>query len=808
VVADLAAYLAGWERVFGGAPLPASQLAELVAQSPELRDRARGVGFGGVAHHLDQCSRFLSQAGVIDPDGLRSALKDLSELAWQAKQELTPDERALVERALFQGKAAAAPAPAALSGALAPPPMITQYPSGQRPPPRADPSPAVVAGMQPPPLLGASMIAPSPARDPEGFRPSPAAPLPPLAQPVAPLPPAVAQREPSAAAKPRPVDPDLPPVSQGPKLAVRTMFGLRAFGRAPAPANPGAAPPNAPDKPSVLNLRGFSEAPRPMASQPPPMLSASLPPLPGRPLQGQGAPMQPPMHPSAAPTDIQNLLGRIQGASDTGRKRTGRSKAKPAGRYRPARSSSTAYWLLGLAVLVAGVLVAIIVFVATRLRQPVDSGRSASANPTSSSARAPSLADSSQSQPAAAATPSTGGDDALRALLSKAHTRGRGEESPELKAWVDQQATMQAKLLETGKCEGSAAACSALFRQRGDVAQGGKTITKRKSATGNGGLRSRWLAGLKMPDKFPVEDDPRVQHVFEKYTDTQVGRALFESMLFRCGSYRDRIEETLIRYELPQSLLAVVFAESGCDPLAKSPVGAEGLWQFMPEAGRAYHLHIVEEVIDERHSPPKSTEAAIHFLSDLHKKFGSWDLVFAAYNMGPYGLVARQQRAGGDDVGFWDLLDADLLPNETAQYVPIIEAFALILENLQRLKFADTQMRAPEVTADLDTPPGTRLSLIAEAAATSVNQLRLLNLDVKGDNVPNIPGQLFPVQVPKDVVWQARDKLQALTTHAEYRDQCVSAAFDWGKQRFTQEMEEECRKRFLGQQPRPTSSGR
>ena len=229
----------------------------------------------------------------------------------------------------------------------------------------------------------------------------------------------------------------------------------------------------------------------------------------------------------------------------------------------------------------------------------------------------------------------------------------------------------------------------------------------------------------------------------------------------------------------------------------------------MPEAGRHYHLHIVEDVVDERHSPPKSTEAAIHFLADLFKKFNSWDLAFAAYNMGPYGLAARMNRAGGDQVTFWELLDADLLPHETSQYVPIIEAFALILENLQRLKFAETQMRAPEVTEELNASPGTRLSLLAMAASTSVNQLRLLNLDMKGETVPNIPGQLFPVQVPKEVVWQAREKLQALTASAVYDDQCVPPTFDWGKQRFTQEMDEDCKKRFGAGPPlRPASSSR
>ncbi len=392
------------------------------------------------------------------------------------------------------------------------------------------------------------------------------------------------------------------------------------------------------------------------------------------------------------------------------------------------------------------------------------------------------------------AKPRTLTDETLEEVRTAAHGRGT-KESPELRAWVDHQATLQAKLLETGKCEGSAAACAILYRAGEDTASARRKIAPKKSPSQPGSTaRSRWLTGLRMPS-IPVADDIRVQRIFERYTDTPTGREQFQQMLFRCGAYRDLIQATLIRYDLPPSLLAVVFAESGCNPTIRSPVGAQGLWQFMPEAARAYHLHITEDVLDERHSPPKSTEAAIHFLADLYAKFGSWDLAFAAYNMGPYGLHARMHHAGGD-VGFWDLLDADLLPSETSNYVPIIEAFALILENLQKLKFAGTQMRAPEVTADLDAPPGTRLGLIARAAATSVNQIRALNLDLKADVIPTIPGQRFVIQVPHDTVWQARDALDDLRAQGAYEDQCVPDTFDWGKQRFTPEMKDECRRRL------------
>jgi membrane-bound lytic murein transglycosylase D len=311
---------------------------------------------------------------------------------------------------------------------------------------------------------------------------------------------------------------------------------------------------------------------------------------------------------------------------------------------------------------------------------------------------------------------------------------------------------------------------------------------RRRSRTPDG-IKSKWLAGLTMPE-IAVEDDPRVQRSFEFYTENPQGREIFQQMLFRCGEYQDQIQASLIRHGMPADLFAVVFAESSCYPLAKSPAGAEGLWQFIPEAARAYHLRIIPDQVDERHSPQKSTEAAIRFLKDMHAKLGDWDLVFAGYNCGPFGVMARLARVEGDDVGFWELVDAGLLPDETANYAPTIQAIALILNNLQRLKFAGVQRRAPRNTMDLVVPPGTRLSLLARASAMSLQDLMRLNLDLKGGSTPNVKN--FAVQVPKDNVWQARDALQELLKSGDKSDMCAPATFDWGRQRFTEAMAKAC----------------
>jgi hypothetical protein len=619
------------------------------------------------------------------------------------------------------------------------------------------------------------------------------------------------------APKPAPFRPEGGP---GPNLLVRSMLGLRAFGR--SKGAPDAGSPNAPDgkppaQPSLLNLKrgatprepprlshtpqhaaqqhgarrpSHPPEPRPLEAVPPPMVNegrSGLPPLP----LGPSAP--PPAEQRGSSPNIHDLLGHA-------RERDGKRPRTPGHRGRSRRPERTPWdWRLGL---LAGAgfvgLVAVIVALAVRV------GRKQETRTTpQSTASGEAQASASSSSGAPDATLPRGrllnDNERFRSLIQQVH--GRGKETPELRALLEEQASVASRAFSSEACTASPLECAALAKMK-DVVSGGPVRIVRRRRSGEG-WKSKWLAGLKLPE-IPVEDDPRVQRRFEFYTENPVGRETFQQMLFRCGAHKDLIQTALIRRGLPADLIAVAFAESGCSPLAKSPAGAEGLWQFIPDAARAYHLRIIEGVVDERHSPAKSTEAAVRYYSDLKAKLNEWDLCFAAYNMGPFGLMARLERAG-ENVGFWDLVDSDLIPDETADYAPGIQAIALILANLQKLKFSGIQMRAPQITADLEVPPNTRLGLIARAAATSVTELRRLNLDLKSDRTPNLPN--FAVQVPKDVVWQARDTLQELLKSKDEADLCTPQNFDWGRQRFTQEMAKSC-ERLLATSPNPVPEGR
>ena len=93
--------------------------------------------------------------------------------------------------------------------------------------------------------------------------------------------------------------------------------------------------------------------------------------------------------------------------------------------------------------------------------------------------------------------------------------------------------------------------------------------------------------------------------------------------------------------------------------------------------------------------------------------------------MGPFAVLARLAQAG-ESAGFWELSHAGLLPDETAGYVPAIEAYALALQNLHRLQFSRDGKRL-ESTAEIVVKPGLRLSLMARAASTTTIHIRELN---------------------------------------------------------------------------------
>lgn len=132
----------------------------------------------------------------------------------------------------------------------------------------------------------------------------------------------------------------------------------------------------------------------------------------------------------------------------------------------------------------------------------------------------------------------------------------------------------------------------------------------------------------------------------------------------RSENYFPLLDSILTLQELPVELKYMAVVESNLKPVAKSKVGARGMWQLMPVTARNLGLK-VKKSYDERINVSKSTVAASIFMKELYNEFGDWLLVIAAYNAGS-GSVRKAIRKSGSR-NFWQL--QNFLPLETRNHV-------------------------------------------------------------------------------------------------------------------------------------------
>ncbi len=167
----------------------------------------------------------------------------------------------------------------------------------------------------------------------------------------------------------------------------------------------------------------------------------------------------------------------------------------------------------------------------------------------------------------------------------------------------------------------------------------------------------------------PVPVPPPVRHAVKMDADTQLW---IRRLSAEPAPVAQRLAPALRRiFEaegVPPALLWLAEVESSFNPAAKSPVGAAGLYQFMPATASRFGLAL--DPVDQRLDPELSAAAAARYLRILYGRFADWPLALAAYNAGE-GRVGRTLRQRGGR-SFEDI--ADGLPVETRMYVPRIAA--------------------------------------------------------------------------------------------------------------------------------------
>jgi len=138
---------------------------------------------------------------------------------------------------------------------------------------------------------------------------------------------------------------------------------------------------------------------------------------------------------------------------------------------------------------------------------------------------------------------------------------------------------------------------------------------------------------------------PKLQSLYETYLLKR--REYYLNILDNGYKYLPLIKDAIVKSDVPHELLSVAIAESYLNSFIKSRKKAIGLWQFMPATAKRFGLKI-DEYVDERKDPIKSTKAAIRYLEYLHKLFGKWYLAIVAYNAGESRVLEAVVRAKVD----------------------------------------------------------------------------------------------------------------------------------------------------------------
>ena len=213
-------------------------------------------------------------------------------------------------------------------------------------------------------------------------------------------------------------------------------------------------------------------------------------------------------------------------------------------------------------------------------------------------------------------------------------------------------------------------------------------------------------------------------------------------VLKRSKKYFPIIEPILSKNGIPDDFKYLAVIESGLIHV-KSPAGAEGFWQFMPQTAREYGLEVNGDV-DERLHLIKSTESAAAYLKYAYEVFGNWTLAAASYNAGMQRIQSEMNKQKAKS--YYDLF----LNEETSRYMHRILATKLIFESPETYGFAISDEQSYAF-------PETKFVIISESNINWVDfalshnmnyaDLRELNPWIKWHSTANRNQKEYEIQV-------------------------------------------------------------
>ena len=240
--------------------------------------------------------------------------------------------------------------------------------------------------------------------------------------------------------------------------------------------------------------------------------------------------------------------------------------------------------------------------------------------------------------------------------------------------------------------------------------------------------------------------NPRAEKFVDQNLHLFTGRIKKRFGIYLSRSTRyTRMMKSILREEgIPEDMVYLSMIESGFNTHAYSPSRASGPWQFMKHTGKRYGLK-VNEWVDERRDPVKSTRAAGRYLTYLHNLFDSWSLAMAAYNAGEGRIKGALRRSNSTD--YWSLMGTRYIKPETKNYVPKFIAARLIAEAPEKYGFTDIDYHDDFVFDEVVLKKQMKLSDVAVYAGTTMKEIKELNPELRRDSTP--PVQSYRLRVPR-----------------------------------------------------------
>jgi membrane-bound lytic murein transglycosylase D len=253
-------------------------------------------------------------------------------------------------------------------------------------------------------------------------------------------------------------------------------------------------------------------------------------------------------------------------------------------------------------------------------------------------------------------------------------------------------------------------------------------------------------------------------------------RTYLVSMLSKGEYYFPLFDREFDKLNVPLELKYISIIESSLNPLAISPMGAGGLWQFTLSTAK-YKGIKVNTLEDERKDPQISTEYAAAYLKQLYTIYDDWLLALSAYNAGS-GNINKAIKAANGVKNYWVV--RPYIPKETQVYVPKIIALSYALYYANEYYLFP---RAPETTFDnlIQVKINESMSLlhIADLLGTSEDKLAQINPMLTKKIVPKKEGG-FLIYIPSEYYSVYEEKFENLVNdpylvneHAEIEQKSV-----------------------------------